>query len=135
MINVITCFYELCFKNIIFFTDSKGLRARDTVKDIRKKVTLHLEDYMSDQQYEIRGRFGALLLILPVLQSISAQMITTILLAPSTNYIQNDSFLERMLLQSKFLIVLPSKNEKCITMISICEILIFFSIHFSRMMI
>jgi hypothetical protein len=37
-----------------------------------------LEDYISDRQYDTRGRFGEILLTLPSLQSITWQMIEQI---------------------------------------------------------
>ena len=39
---------------------------------------MNLEDYISDRQYDHRGRFGAILLTLPSLQSITWQMIEKI---------------------------------------------------------
>ena len=39
---------------------------------------MNLEDYICDQQYDSRGRFGEILLTLPSLQSITLQMIEQI---------------------------------------------------------
>ena len=59
---------------------------------------VNLEDYIGDRQYDPRGRFGALLLTLPSLQSISWQMIHQINVAKLSGYTQVDSLLQEMLL-------------------------------------
>ena len=59
---------------------------------------VNLEDYIGDRQYDARGRFGALLLTLPSLQSISWQMIHQINVAKLSGYTQIDSLLQEMLL-------------------------------------
>lgn len=53
---------------------------------------------MSDRQYESRGRFGEILLILPVLQSITWQMIEQIQFAKIFGVAHIDSLLQEMLL-------------------------------------
>ena len=57
-----------------------------------------MEDYIGDRQYDPRGRFGALLLTLPSLQSVSWQMIQQINVAKLSGYTQIDSLLQEMLL-------------------------------------
>ena len=44
----------------------------------RYQIQMNLEDYICDQQYDSRGRFGEILLTLPSLQSITLQMIEQI---------------------------------------------------------
>lgn len=56
---------------------------------------------MSDRQYESRGRFGEILLILPVLQSITMQMIEQIQFAKIFGVAHIDSLLQEMLLGGK----------------------------------
>merc|ERR1712029_997661 len=67
-------------------------------RKVRKQVQVNLEDYIGDRQYDPRGRFGALLLTLPSLQSISWQMIHQINVAKLSGYTQVDSLLQEMLL-------------------------------------
>lgn len=58
----------------------------------------NLEDYVSDRQYESRGRFGEILLLLPILQSITWQMIDQIQFAKIFGVAHIDSLLQEMLL-------------------------------------
>merc|ERR1712029_647519 len=67
-------------------------------RKVRKQVQVNLEDYIGDRQYDPRGRFGALLLTLPSLQSVSWQMIHQINVAKLSGYTQIDSLLQEMLL-------------------------------------
>ena len=55
---------------------------------------MNLEDYISDRQYDHRGRFGAILLTLPSLQSITWQMIEKINEAKTTGITQIDNLLQ-----------------------------------------
>jgi hypothetical protein len=55
---------------------------------------VNLEDYISDRQYDHRGRFGAILLTLPSLQSITWQMIEKINEAKTTGITQIDNLLQ-----------------------------------------
>ena len=57
---------------------------------------MNLEDYICDQQYDSRGRFGEILLTLPSLQSINLQMIEQISYAK--NFVAVDNLLQEMLL-------------------------------------
>lgn len=58
--------------------DAKGLSEPTRIKHLRYQIQINLEDYISDRQYDSRGRFGEILLTLPALQSISWQMIEQI---------------------------------------------------------
>jgi nuclear factor 4 len=55
---------------------------------------INLEDYIGDRQYDSRGRFGAILLTLPSLQSITWQMIEKINEAKTTGITQIDNLLQ-----------------------------------------
>ncbi|XP_055356008.1 transcription factor HNF-4 homolog isoform X2 [Paramacrobiotus metropolitanus] len=88
-----------CTKAIVFFDpDAKGLSDPQRIKNIRYQILVNLEDYINDRQYESRGRFGELLLLIPSLQSIAWQMIEQIQLAKLIGKAQIDSLLQEMLL-------------------------------------
>ncbi|XP_015783030.1 hepatocyte nuclear factor 4-gamma [Tetranychus urticae] len=68
-----------CLKAIVFFDPSaKGLTQPSRIKNLRTQVQINLQDYIMDHQYNSRGRFGEILLLLSPLQSISNQMIELI---------------------------------------------------------
>lgn len=70
------------------------------------KFQINLEDYIGDnKQYDPRGKFGSLLLILPSLQSISWQMITQIHNAKNSGITEIDSLLQEMLLGGILLVI------------------------------
>ena len=71
---------------------------RDLYDDVNFITQINLEDYISDRQYETRGRFGQILLTLPSLQSINIQMIEQISLAHTYGGAHIDNLLEEMLL-------------------------------------
>lgn len=87
---------------IIFFSssisDAKGLNEPQRIKNLRHQILNNLEDYVSDRQYESRGRFGEILLLLPILQSITWQMIDQIQFAKIFGVAHIDSLLQEMLL-------------------------------------
>ncbi|KAJ6663988.1 hypothetical protein lerEdw1_008942 [Lerista edwardsae] len=88
-----------CLKAIVFFDpDAKGLSHPMKIRNMRFQVQISLEDYINDRQYDSRGRFGELLLLLPTLQSITWQMIDQIHLAKLLGVIKIDSLLQEMLL-------------------------------------
>ncbi|XP_009873644.1 PREDICTED: hepatocyte nuclear factor 4-alpha isoform X1 [Apaloderma vittatum] len=88
-----------CLKAIIFFDpDAKGLSAPAKIKRMRYQVQVSLEDYINDRQYDSRGRFGELLLLLPVLQSITWQMIEQIQFVKLFGMAKIDNLLQEMLL-------------------------------------
>ncbi|XP_014243594.1 hepatocyte nuclear factor 4-gamma isoform X3 [Cimex lectularius] len=88
-----------CLKAIVFFDpNAKGLTESGKVKFLRYQIQINLEDYISDRQYDSRGRFGELLLTLPALQSITSQMIEQIQFAKLFGVAKIDSLLQEMLL-------------------------------------
>ncbi|CAH2042273.1 unnamed protein product, partial [Iphiclides podalirius] len=88
-----------CLKAIVFFDpNAKGLSQPQKIKQLRYQVQINLEDYISDRQYDGRGRFGELLLCLPPLQSITWQMIEQIQFAKLFGVAHVDSLLQEMLL-------------------------------------
>jgi len=68
------------------------------IKAVRYQVQVNLEDYVSDRQYESRGRFGEILLMLPSLHSITRQLIELLQLAMSCGAVKVDNLLQEMLL-------------------------------------
>ncbi|XP_058981119.1 transcription factor HNF-4 homolog isoform X1 [Musca domestica] len=88
-----------CIKALVFFDpNARGLNEPQRIKALRHQILNNLEDYVSDRQYESRGRFGEILLILPVLQSITWQMIEQIQFAKIFGVAHIDSLLQEMLL-------------------------------------
>ncbi|PSN50962.1 Hepatocyte nuclear factor 4-beta [Blattella germanica] len=88
-----------CLKAIVFFDpNAKGLSDSNKIKSIRYQIQINLEDYISDRQYDSRGRFGEILLTLPALQSITWQMIEQIQFAKLFGVARIDSLLQEMLL-------------------------------------
>lgn len=78
--------------------DAKGLTEPSRVKNIRHQILKNLEDYISDKLYDSRGRFGEILLLLPVVQSITWQMIQQIEVAKMIGVAHIDNLLQEMLL-------------------------------------
>lgn len=88
-----------CIKALVFFDPhARGLNEPQRIKALRHQILNNLEDYVSDRQYDSRGRFGELLLMLPVLQSITWQMIEQIQIAKIFGAAHIDSLLQEMLL-------------------------------------
>uniref|UniRef100_A0A7M4EGD7 Hepatocyte nuclear factor 4-beta-like n=1 Tax=Crocodylus porosus TaxID=8502 RepID=A0A7M4EGD7_CROPO len=88
-----------CLKAIIFFDpDCKGLSEARKVKNMRFQVQVNLEDYINDRQYDSRGRFSDILLLLPPLQSITWQMIEQVQFVKLFGVTRIDSLLQEMLL-------------------------------------
>ncbi|XP_066434986.1 hepatocyte nuclear factor 4-gamma [Eleutherodactylus coqui] len=88
-----------CLKAIVFFDpDAKGLGDPIKIKNMRYQVQIGLEDYINDRQYDSRGRFGELLLLLPTLQSITWQMIEQIQFVKLFGMVKIDNLLQEMLL-------------------------------------
>lgn len=86
-------------KAIVFFDpDSKSLRDPSKIKAMRLQVQMSLEDYINDRQYDSRGRFGELLLLLPTLQSITWQMIEQLQFIRLCGLAKIDNLLHEMLL-------------------------------------
>ncbi|XP_046833021.1 hepatocyte nuclear factor 4-gamma isoform X3 [Vespa crabro] len=88
-----------CLKAIVFFDpNAKGLSEPGRIKHLRYQIQINLEDYISDRQYDSRGRFGEILLTLPALQSISWQMIEQIQFVRLFGVAHIDNLLQEMLL-------------------------------------
>ncbi|XP_061450684.1 hepatocyte nuclear factor 4-beta-like isoform X3 [Rhineura floridana] len=88
-----------CLKAIVFFDpDCKGLSEPGKVKNMRFQVQVNLEDYINDRQYDSRGRFSDILLLLPPLQSITWQMIEQVQFIKLFGMARIDSLLQEMLL-------------------------------------
>ena len=88
-----------CLKAIVFFDPhARGLKDVERIRRHRYAIQVNLEDYISDRQYDTRGRFGALLLTLPSLQSITWQMIEQIEVAKNCGVAYIDNLLQEMLL-------------------------------------
>ncbi|XP_077299513.1 hepatocyte nuclear factor 4 isoform X2 [Arctopsyche grandis] len=88
-----------CLKAIVFFDpNAKGLSQPQRIKQLRYQIQINLEDYISDRQYDQRGRFGEILLTLPALQSITWQMIEQIQFAKLFGVAHIDNLLQEMLL-------------------------------------
>ncbi|KAM3839739.1 hepatocyte nuclear factor 4-gamma [Vipera latastei] len=92
-----------CLKAIVFFDpDAKGLSNPMKIRNMRFQVQMSLEDYINDHQYDSRGRFGELLLLLPTVQSITWQMIEQIQFVKLFGMVKIDSLLQEMLLGGTF---------------------------------
>nr|XP_046211468.1 hepatocyte nuclear factor 4-gamma-like isoform X2 [Oncorhynchus gorbuscha] len=78
--------------------DAKSLRDPPKIKAMRLQVQMSLEDYINDRQYDSRGRFGELLLLLPTLQSITWQMIEQLQFVKLCGLAKIDNLLQEMLL-------------------------------------
>lgn len=88
-----------CLKAIVFFDPyAKGLSDSSRIKALRDQIQTSLEDYINDRQYDSRGRFGEILLLLPALQSITWQMIEQIQFAKLFGMAKIDNLLQEMLL-------------------------------------
>uniref|UniRef100_A0A673ANI6 Hepatocyte nuclear factor 4, gamma n=1 Tax=Sphaeramia orbicularis TaxID=375764 RepID=A0A673ANI6_9TELE len=85
-------------KAIVFFDPGKKKNKQKT-QPTKNKITLSsLEDYINDRQYDSRGRFGELLLLLPTLQSITWQMIEQLQFIKLCGLAKIDNLLQEMLL-------------------------------------
>lgn len=88
-----------CLRAIVFFDpNARGLSDAGRIKGLRFQVQLLLEDYISDRQYESRGRFGEILLTLPALQAITWQMVDQIQIVRIMGVANIDNLLQEMLL-------------------------------------
>lgn len=72
--------------------------ATDKLSHLCAQVQMSLEDYINDRQYDSRGRFGELLLLLPTLQSITWQMIEQLQFVKLCGLAKIDNLLQEMLL-------------------------------------
>ncbi|XP_069777277.1 hepatocyte nuclear factor 4-gamma-like isoform X4 [Narcine bancroftii] len=88
---------SMSYKDILLL-DAKALNDPSKIKNMRYQVQVCLEDYINDRQYDSRGRFGELLLLLPTLQSITWQMIEQIQFVKLFGLAKIDNLLQEMLL-------------------------------------
>lgn len=93
--------------------DARGVNNVHRIKEIRFQVQMNLEDYVNDRQYETRGRFGELLLMLPCLQSITWQLVEQVLLAKNYGLVVVDNLLQEMLLGGLSTCHLRHRYLKC----------------------
>ena len=82
----------------MWFLDAKGLSDSQKIKSLRFEVQTMLEDYIAKDQYDSRGKFGELLLMLPTMQSIAKEMIDQVQFARLFGMVKVDSLLSEMLL-------------------------------------
>lgn len=68
------------------------------VEMFRYQIQLNLEDYVNDRQYNRRGRFGSLLLVLPSLHSIARELVEQVQLLKMLGAAKVDTLLVEMLL-------------------------------------
>ena len=96
--------------NFFNFKAVPGLKEPQKVKALRHQVQTALEDYINDNQYDARGRFGEILLLLPSLQSITMQMINQIQITKMLGSAKIHSLLQEMLLSNKNIPFPPMPN-------------------------
>ena len=82
----------------LLFLDAKGLGDPQKIKALRFEIQTTLEDYISDHQYDCRGKFGELLLLLPTLQNIALQLTEQLQILKLFGVAKVDSLLQEMLL-------------------------------------
>ena len=78
--------------------DARGISDAQKIKAMRYQIQINLEDYINDRQYDSRGRFGEILLVLPNLQSITWQVIEQVHYAKMFGLAKIDNLLQEMLL-------------------------------------
>ncbi|XP_048403168.1 hepatocyte nuclear factor 4-beta-like isoform X2 [Stegostoma tigrinum] len=101
-----------CLKAVVFFDpDCRGVSDAAKIKNMRFQVQVNLEDYINDRQYDSRGRFSDILLLLPSLQSITWQMIEQIQFARLFGVARIDNLLQEMLLGASPETPLPSPSS------------------------
>ena len=70
---------------------------------VRFQTQTLLSDYVSDRQYDMRGRFGELLLLLPTLQNIGWMLVERLHAASQYRLITVDSLLQEMMLGGAYI--------------------------------
>ena len=90
--------YFLTNPNILSVVDAKGLTDAQKIKALRFEVQTMLEDYIAKDQYESRGKFGELLLMLPTMQSIAKEMIDQVQFHRLFGVVKVDNLLQEMIL-------------------------------------
>ena len=102
--------------------DAKGLSDPGKIKRMRYQVQVSLEDYINDRQYDSRGRFGELLLLLPTLQSITWQMIEQIQFVKLFGMAKIDNLLQEMLLGGElFGTTMGARQTGCFQLCGYCS--------------
>lgn len=86
-----------------FVVDAKGLSDSHKIKQLRFEVQTMLEDHIAKDQYDSRGKFGELLLMLPTMQSIAKEMIDQVQFARLFGVVKVDNLLQEMLLGGLFM--------------------------------
>ena len=81
-----------------YLADAPGLSNPQKIRALRFMIQTNLEDYVDDRQYEFRGRFGEILLLLPSLRSIAWQMIEHVQVIRLFGLAKIDNLLQEMLL-------------------------------------
>lgn len=89
---------HVCFGKKFHFQDAKGLSDSQKIKQLRFEVQTMLEDHIAKDQYDSRGKFGELLLMLPTMQSIAKEMIDQVQFARLFGVVKVDNLLQEMLL-------------------------------------
>ena len=119
---------NLIHDSTLHFADARGLSDQAKIKAMRYQVQINLDDYINDRQYNARGRFGEMLLILPSLQSITWQMIEQIQFAKMFGTAKIDNLLQEMLLGGEYLghiyNILQNVEPLCIYFLTIHESLL-----------
>ncbi|ESN99036.1 hypothetical protein HELRODRAFT_67417 [Helobdella robusta] len=91
---------------ILFDPSSRNLTISHRIRSLRWQVQVNLEDYINDRQYDSRGRFGEMLLLLQNLQTIAFQVIEQINAYRLYAGLKLDTLLLEMILQgSHFFII------------------------------
>ena len=80
------------------FVDARGVGDSKKIQAMQRQVQINLEDFIQDQQYDSRGRFGQILLMLPSLQAITWQFVEQIHIAKDYGHAKIDNLLHEMLL-------------------------------------
>lgn len=86
--------------------DAPGLSNPQKIRTLRFMIQTTLEDYVGDRQYEFRGRFGEMLLLLPTLRSIAWQMIEHVQVVRLFGLAKIDNLLQEMLLGGTWLVII-----------------------------
>lgn len=98
----LSVYSKILFSNCsLWFVDAKGLSDSQKIKQLRFEVQTMLEDHIAKDQYDSRGKFGELLLMLPTMQSIAKEMIDQVQFARLFGVVKVDNLLQEMLLGGK----------------------------------
>ena len=87
---------------LLCLVDIRGVSDAAKIKAIRYQIHVNLEDYVNDRQYESRGRFGEILLMLPSMHRVTRQLVELVQLAMSCGAVKVDNLLQEMLLGGTF---------------------------------